>query len=325
LAVLVIVGGFVACDSRPHDDEDDDDASFGGEGGEAGNSALGGTGGRGGAGASAGTSMMGGDGGSGGTDASGGNAATGGDITSGGTGDVGGSAGTTGLGGDAPGGGSGGSMAGAGNAPSGGSAGSGGSSGSGGNAGTTAGGCGNLIDDMENGTGYICQGSGRTGRWFSYRGTASTLSPAGDPVPTTLLATPRGQSTRGMRMYGTNGDYAGFGCWLNLSPMRFDASSYTGVRFWAMGSPATLNVIVQTSATESTTYGGTCTLGTLVCAGNQATVTLSASAWTEHSVSFDSLGGGTASFDRSDIWSVEFQSPRGSGAYDVWIDDLSFY
>jgi hypothetical protein len=128
-----------------------------------------------------------------------------------------------------------------------------------------------------------------------------------------------------MRMYGTNGDYAGFGCWLVQTPATYNASSYSGVRFWAMGSPATLRVFVQTSYTESTTYGGRCTLATLSCAGNETTVTLSASGWTQYSVAFTSLTGGTVAFDRSDIWSIEFQSPNSSGAYDVWIDDLSFY
>jgi hypothetical protein len=178
---------------------------------------------------------------------------------------------------------------------------------------------------MEAATGYICQGNGRTGRWFSYQGTQSSLSPPGNPVPTSLLSTARGASTRGMRLFGTNGDYAGFGCWLVESPATYDAGSYTGIRFWALGTPATLRIIGQTSATESTTYGGTCTLPTLECAGNETTITLSASVWNEYEVPFASLTGGTVPFDPSDIWSIEFQSPQASGAYDFWIDDLGFY
>jgi hypothetical protein len=178
---------------------------------------------------------------------------------------------------------------------------------------------------MEAGTGYICEGNGRKGSWFSYAGPQSSFLPAGAPVPPSALVTPRSGSTRGMRAHGTNGDYAGFGCWLTPTPATYDAHGYTGIRFWAMGTPTSLKVVVQTSATESTTFGGTCTLPASSCAGNEHVITLSSSAWTQFSVPFSALTNGTVSFNSSDVWSIEFQTLQGSGAFDFWIDDLEFY
>jgi hypothetical protein len=40
-------------------------------------------------------------------------------------------------------------------------------------------------------------------------------------------------------------------------------------------------------------------------------------------IPFSSLKNGTATFDRTEIWSIEFQP--GAGAVAVWRDDLSFY
>jgi hypothetical protein len=326
-----------SCGAPPHDDEDGDSGEAGSGIFPPGSGGTRNTGGSGGDAASggAGDSAAGGEGpDSGGSTASGGD---GGNVTTGGSAGNGGDGARAGDGGTSGGIGGGGSGAG-GTAGSSGGAGMGGAnmggagSSSGGASGAGAGGggsggmgaCGNLIDDMEAGTGYICQGNGRTGSWFSYYGTLSTLSPAGYPVPTSIVSPARGTSQRAMRLYGTRGDYAGFGCWLTTVPITYDGSAFTGIRFYAKGTPASLRVIVQTSATESTTYGGTCTLPTLSCAGNETQVTLSASAWTLYSVPFSSLVGGTATFNVRDIWSIEFQ-PGANVAYDYWIDDLSFY
>ena len=277
---------------------------------------------QGGAGASTGEAGgdSGGEPGSGGTanDSAGGEASGG---TSSGSGAVGGS--TSANGGSAgESAGTGGAGANAGGGGASGGANSGGTGGTGGSAG--AGACGNLIDDMESGTGYICEGNGRVGSWFSYVDAQGSFSPAGDPVPTSVVSPARDGSQRAMHAYGTRVDYAGFGFWMSDVPITYDASAYTGIRFYAKGTPGTLKVIVQTAATESTTYGGDCTLPTLSCAGNDAGVSLDSSAWALKTVPFSELRNGTAPFDKSDIWSIEFQ-PEGAGSFDYWIDDLSFY
>jgi hypothetical protein len=112
---------------------------------------------------------------------------------------------------------------------------------------------------------------------------------------------------------------------LASTPSTYNATSrgFTGIEFYAMGTASAPVVIVQTAATEQVLYGGTCTLGTS-CTGNQAALpNLSPSQWTLYQVPFGALAGGSATFDPGAIWSIEFQP--GVGAYDMMIDNLSFY
>jgi hypothetical protein len=186
-------------------------------------------------------------------------------------------------------------------------------------------GCGGLIDDFEANTGYICRDNGRVGYWFSYKDTGSSFFPVGTPSLPSPLSIPRGTSQRALHTYGTTVQYAGLGCLINNVPaFTYNASAYTGIRFYIMGAAVAPTVIVQTRSTESITYGGNCTLATLSCAGNSAAITdLQPSTWTLVTVPFSSLAGGTAPFSAAEVWSVEFQA--GVGAFDLWIDDLTFY
>ena len=204
-----------------------------------------------------------------------------------------------------------------------GAAGHGGAGGVAGTSGTS--GCGNLIDDFEADTGNICRDSGRVGHWFSYHDSASTFFPTGTPSLPSLLPTPRGTSQRALHINGTDVQYAGIGCSINDVPTKtYDATAYTGVRFYIMGTAAAPLVVVQTRSTESATYGGDCTLATLGCVGNSAPIPgLQASDWTLVTMPFSALAGGTAAFNAGDVWSIEFQP--GIGSFDLWIDDLSFY
>jgi len=195
-------------------------------------------------------------------------------------------------------------------------------------------GCGALIDDMEANSGFICTGNGRAGHWFtyidSYAGSTITPSTAQVPALPSLITTPRTGSRYAMRAYGTYTSYAGIAALvnnpvINQTPGTFNASSYTGIRFTAMGSGG-LQVVVQTSATESTTYGGTCNLASCYGATYLVTTSLSPTTWNTYSVSFTTLAAnyGSAAFKSSDIWSIEFQ-PASTASYDIWIDDLMFY
>jgi hypothetical protein len=212
-----------------------------------------------------------------------------------------------------------------------GAAGTAGVAGTSGAAGTTGaggagtGGCGDLIDNFEASAGYICQDNGRVGSWFSYHDTSSTFFPTGTPSLPSLLPTPRGTSQHALHTYGTEVQYAGLGCSINNVPTStYNASAYTGIRFYIMGTAVAPVVIVQTRQTESTSYGGGCTLATLSCAGNYVPITgVQASTWNLVTVPFSSLSGGTAPFDVTSVWSIEFQP--SIGAFDLWIDDLSFY
>jgi len=84
----------------------------------------------------------------------------------------------------------------------------------------TGGGCGTKIDDMENGTGHICQGEGRTGGWYAFNSQSGTQWPApttpGIPIETSLIPGGRGASLRAMHTYSDVAfSYAGIG--LDLS------------------------------------------------------------------------------------------------------------
>jgi hypothetical protein len=196
------------------------------------------------------------------------------------------------------------------------------------------GGCGNLIDDMEDGDGLICTGNGRSGHWFTYVDAASSITPPpSDTIPAlpVLLPSPRGTSQSAMHASGTYTGYAGIGCLLNNPvigqvPKTYDAvaAGFTGVRFFAKGDSG-LYFAIQIAATISTTYGGTCAGNT--CYGASYTVSpgqLSSTTWQEFSIPFTVLVPGVAAFRASDIWNIGFQ-PAAKGAFNLWIDDVSFY
>jgi hypothetical protein len=181
---------------------------------------------------------------------------------------------------------------------------------------------------MEAGTGFICEGSGRIGSWFTYRDEASMITPPPSQVPALPVEiTSRPGSRRAMYAYGTTTSYAGLGCVINNSvigerPGTFDASRYQGIRFSGRSSNGWIKLAVHTPATVVVTNGGTCP-ATLNCIANQVAISVNSSIWNDITVPFARLEGGAAPFDPSQIWSIEFQSYVGS--FDVWVDDLSFY
>lgn len=191
--------------------------------------------------------------------------------------------------------------------------------------------CGTLIDDMEAVTGRICQGDGRIGHWFTYVDSdlsSSTISPSpGKVALPELLPTARETSRYAMHAKGRFYSYAGIGCLLNSSledgtHATFDASGYTGIRFYAKGS-GRLKVTAQMPSTESVEQGGTCTAvectpNSYIRSGNLLT------SWTLITAPFYAFKDGLEPLDPSKLWSLEFQ-PYTEGPFDFWIDDLTFY
>ena len=298
-----------------------------GGGGASGATGTGGanTGSGGAAGAGGTTTGSGSAGGAGGSIGTGGNGGAGKSGT-GGTGTGGSGTGGTGTGGTGTGGtGTGGT--GTGGTGTGGTGTGGTGTGGTGTGGT--GGCGNLIDNFEADTGYICKANGRQGYWFTYAGSMSTIYPAGAPSQPALLPTPRGTSRFAFHAFGDAVTFSGFGCYISNPPTAtYDATGYTGVQFWIMGTAPAFKYIVQIPATEATVYGGTCNATT--CLANTTMITnVQPSTWTLVSVPFSALGGGFAPFDITKIWSIELQAiggtDAGAGAFDFWIDDISFY
>lgn len=220
---------------------------------------------------------------------------------------------------------------------SGGVVGSGGVGGTGGTTSTTPGPCGDLIDDMESGTGWICNGNSRVGHWFTYVDSYSSKSSI-TPLPNTialpeLLSTPRDTSQHAMHVAGKFTDYAGLGVLLNLPvfgqvPGVYDASGYTGIKFWVKGTPIYMEIRGQMPSTESVDNGGTCSLTT--CMPNLYLTSSITTSWKQITIPFSYFtGGSTTPFKASTLWSIEF-GPYNyyydvDASFDFWIDDLTFY
>jgi hypothetical protein len=267
-------------------------------------------------GGAAGTIGAGGASGSGGANAGGGGNGGGGSNAGGG--------GNGGGGSNAGGGGNGGGGSNAGGGGNGGDGGNGGG-GSGGtpvvDAGTT---CGPLIDDMEDGDGYICKGDGRVGRWYTFIVGGGTVSPASTTIPAPPALTPAGRDTGiyGMHIVGSSASGGALGVDLKndgITYGTYDAGQYNGIRFWALGN-VTLQVRVNCASTTSTQYGGTC--GLALCNANYATKSLTSS-WALYSVPFSTLLGGSYTFSSHNLTNIQFFT--SSSSFNFWIDDLSFY
>src|SRR6185436_17576330 len=108
-----------------------------------------------------------------------------------------------------------------------------------------SGSCGDLIDDMEAGTGRICQGDGRVGYWYTYIDSSgfSSITPPVTEVPSRPVGfTPMwNSSTRAMHVSGAFSSYAGIGFLINAPVIyapwsTFDASGRTGIDFYVKGT-----------------------------------------------------------------------------------------
>jgi hypothetical protein len=215
--------------------------------------------------------------------------------------------------------------------------GTGGVSGTGGTTSTTPGPCGDLIDDMEAGTGWICNGNGRVGYWYTYVDSytsSSSITPApGDIAKPALMSTARDTSQYAMHVYGKFTEYAGFGFLLNLAvqgevPSIYDASGYTGIKFWAKGSPSDMEVRAQMPSTSTVANGGTCALTS--CMPNLELLSSLSTSWKQFTVPFSYLTGGSVTpLKPSNLWTIEFGPYNSSGnldtSFDIWIDDVTFY
>jgi hypothetical protein len=138
-----------------------------------------------------------------------------------------------------------------------------------------------------------------------------------------------------MHTSGTFTSLMGMGCSLNGAESvpetvhTYDVSRFTGIQFYAKGSPATpmLQAAIQTFETLGSGNGGGC-LGAQ-CMTNLMFITLDPTSWTLYQIPFTMLVGGNASFMPKDAMTVEFllynNTGRSSITADYWIDDLMFY
>lgn len=257
---------------------------------------------------------------------------------------------TAGTGGATPS--TGGTPSGSAGASSAGTAGSGTAGGSGvAGSGTTVGGCPMppavgtatdvVIDDLEDRDNAVSKVSGRTGFWFTYLDTlGSTITPAPDKTGTSPLMPSTTSCHGGMACVAVSGTtgasdaatnkypFAGVG--FDFSNVKkscpYNASAYSGVRFWARGA-ASVRIKVVTAAVADAASGGSCATSCNDAFGMNTTLT---AAWSEVSVPFATPmiaqegWGAMATFDKATLLAVQIQITSGQ-TFDLAFDDIAFY
>jgi hypothetical protein len=294
-----------------------------------------------------------GSGGSGGdTSGSGGS-----DVGSGGAGAVGsggdsGSGGVTpGTGGDATGSGgmaatgSGGDASGSGGMPATGSGGSGAGPGGGGGRAAGSGGAtgmggavamaSDVIDNFDDNDGRILMVSGRQGPWHTFNDTSS----GNQQPPVGAAFTPQAGGANGTpyaaHTTGSGYKFGGVGLDLDnattmpegMQSQAYNASAYSGIRFWAKGN-GNLRVEFPQRSFVPTTRGGACNESTSTCwnvyGSRSAQGTLSLTDWKQVTISFSSLeredGSKTPAFDPSQLMGIAFK--HEGDTFDFWIDEV---
>jgi len=193
-----------------------------------------------------------------------------------------------------------------------------------------------LIDDMEDGDGFICPSSSRHGHWypFSDQTPGFDLTPAGDFNPTQI---PGG---RGLSQYAAHLTGSGFAEWgalmgFNLTQrdtarQTYDASLVDGIKFW-LRSTQPVTVAFSTLETIPSESGGECLdVPPYVNCGNPFVfqITAPSADWRDYTVPFVALaqgnGRGSVPWNSHNLLNIEFALPAGA-AFDTWVDDIRFY
>jgi hypothetical protein len=187
----------------------------------------------------------------------------------------------------------------------------------------------NMIDDLEDNDGSITNQGGRVGAWYTYHD--ATAGGVQDPeMGVSFLPQDCGHAS--VKCAHTSGsgftDYgAGFGFDFNNSGSAkgiYDVGSFTGIAFWAKGTPFRLKVL--TSATVPAAEGGSCS--TTKCSDNFGMAIAANADYQQFVVPFSSLTqegwGDKATFDPKTVIGVQFQVKAGV-TFDISIDDVGLY
>ncbi|HKO52249.1 MAG TPA: hypothetical protein VJV79_31290 [Polyangiaceae bacterium] len=199
-----------------------------------------------------------------------------------------------------------------------------------------------LIDDMEDGDNAIRPIGARTGYWFTYNdGTAAQL-PSGTVF---MPAAGVGSTATSLKFAQTSGPAfmtwgAGIGFDFNNNLTKsctYDASAYTGIKFWAKGNVAIRAMVKVPGTTAKKANGsdaGTCVATATMLCDDHFALTPSpvlTAAWQQYSIDFSGTatfaqeGWGTkVAFDKKNIIAMQFQVAKAL-AFDFSIDDITFY
>jgi hypothetical protein len=199
-----------------------------------------------------------------------------------------------------------------------------------------------LIDDLEDRDGFIAQTGGRNGGWSVYSdNTGGTLEPAaGSNRAPARIVGGRCGSAYAMRVTGQG--FTDWGAGVNIGfryenddLAAFDASRYSGIRFWArVGETNTSAIRVQLQDLSTYPVGGVCDpndlLGASACYNGHGTGLVPlATEWRLYEIVFDRLSqrdlfGSPSVFDKGQVYAIEWLLEPGS-VFEIWIDDVWFY
>ena len=197
---------------------------------------------------------------------------------------------------------------------------------------------GNLIDDMEDGDGFICEMNGRQGHWYVVGDSTSTILGPGDG--TSLEPSLIDDQESGTSRYAAHFTGSGFTQWgalmgfnlkvEGLSVKTYDASALGGggIKF-RMKSNTPVSVDFPIPDTTERRFGGHCedSASASNC-DNDFSFKIAAPTpdWTEYEVPFLALAqdGGFANWDPHVLIGIKFRVPAGA-PFDVWVDDIRFY
>ena len=203
-----------------------------------------------------------------------------------------------------------------------------------------------LIDDLEDGDNGLSKVGSRTGFWYTYMDAiGTTIVPAPDKAGTMPLkpgatnchgaskgciiitgtTAPNDTTVVGMEKYG----YAGVGFDFSnaMKTCIYNASAYSGIKFWARGDVA-VTIKLGTTATVATADGGTCTTGCTDGFSPTGADVLLDTEWTQIDLPFATAmqaGWGTpATLDKTMVMGMQIQIPPGQ-TFNVALDDFTFY
>jgi hypothetical protein len=118
-----------------------------------------------------------------------------------------------------------------------------------------------LFDDFEDGDTRVLANDGRTGIWVLFAQGCTPTPPASKPLPEPPA--PGNASKYALHVTGTGcmsihdiGAFNGFGDGVNAGNCAYDASSYDGMYFWAIGAGVRVDIMMGMRSTTPLKFGG---------------------------------------------------------------------
>jgi endoglucanase len=189
------------------------------------------------------------------------------------------------------------------------------------------------IDDSEDANNQVKVQNGRNGYWYTFIDkVGSTISP---PANHTFIMSKGGANgsmyaARFLGKISSSGDplYAGMGFNLTDPKGQFDASSFTGISFYAKAAPGSVKTIRLKVPDVSTDPDGKVCTECFNDFGADLTLT---DQWKQYRIPFSDMaqmeGWGAPhpkGIDRSKLYAVQFQVNSPGAEYDIWVDDVAF-